>query len=480
MIQTSLAALGLSACSASLLGQTRAPKRVAVIGAGLAGLVAAYELTQAGHDVSILEARARAGGRVYTLREPFSDGLRADAGAFFIPDVHDLTLKYARLFELPLELVPPRRTGTLYYVRGRRFLLTSNAKVSWPVDLTPEEERLGISGMWRTYINSAFADLGDVTAPDWPPPQVLEQYDRMSLADLLRVRGESPGAIELFALDANLGDLGEGIASYSALRILHELARLQQQKNVYTIGGGNDLLPKAFAARLKDRIQYGAPVVRLEPGERSVGIVTLAQGESRRVTADYAICAIPFSVLRRVEISPPFSPQKRAAIAELPYTSLTRVFFQVRKRFWLDEALPGGAITDLPVRCVWEPTMNQAGPRGILASDSGGPLALRIAAMAETDRTRVLVEEMEKVYPGMREHFEVGFMKSWDEDEWARGAYPWFKPGQMTSLLPHIARPEGRVHFAGEHASPWTGWMQGALESGLRAAREVNEASRQS
>ena len=86
------------------------------------------------------------------------------------------------------------------------------------------------------------------------------------------------------------------------------------------------------------------------------------------------------------------------------------------------------------------------------------------------------LEQMEKVYPAIRENFEVGASKCWDEDEWARGDYAWFKPGQMTSLIPHIARPEGRIHFAGEHASAWPGWMQGALESGNRAAREINEA----
>ncbi len=83
---------------------------------------------------------------------------------------------------------------------------------------------------------------------------------------------------------------------------------------------------------------------------------------------------------------------------------------------------------------------------------------------------------MNQVFPGLRDNFEGGASKCWDEDEWARGGTSEFRPGQMTSLLPHIARREGRIHFAGEHTSSWSTWMQGALESGLRAAREVNEA----
>jgi monoamine oxidase len=97
--------------------------------------------------------------------------------------------------------------------------------------------------------------------------------------------------------------------------------------------------------------------------------------------------------------------------------------------------------------------------------------------MREGARVNSVLGLVEKVHPHIRLNFEVGASKCWDEDEWARGAYAWYKPGQMTKLLPHVARPEGRVHFAGEHASSLFGWMQGALESGNRAALEVNDAS---
>ena len=127
LVRGTMAALGLAACGrearvhvpASAPGSS-APKRVAVIGAGLAGLSAAYELRRSGHDVTVLEARARPGGRVHTLREPFSDGLHAEEGATFVPDNHELTLKYVRLFGLSLDPVPARPGGRLYYVRAGR------------------------------------------------------------------------------------------------------------------------------------------------------------------------------------------------------------------------------------------------------------------------------------------------------------------------------------------------------------------------
>ncbi|MBI4590702.1 MAG: FAD-dependent oxidoreductase, partial [Candidatus Rokubacteria bacterium] len=168
--------VGLSACSlnAPATGERaatrpRGPKKVIVVGAGLAGLAAAYELTQAGHDATILEARQRVGGRVHTLREPFSDDLHAETGGLFIPDNHHFTLKYVGLFNLPLDPVVPRATrGHLYYVRGRRIRLSRGASVAWPFDLTPEETQLGLSGMWRKYVLAGVKELGEVTAPGWP------------------------------------------------------------------------------------------------------------------------------------------------------------------------------------------------------------------------------------------------------------------------------------------------------------------------
>src|SRR5947208_16029481 len=120
--RSALTAAGLTLSrSQALAFASVAPKKIIIIGAGMAGLSAGYELTQLGHDVTILEARARPGGRVHTLREPFSDGLHAEAGALFIPNNHHLTLKYANLFKLTLQPSPPLAAASLFYVRGRRI-----------------------------------------------------------------------------------------------------------------------------------------------------------------------------------------------------------------------------------------------------------------------------------------------------------------------------------------------------------------------
>jgi monoamine oxidase len=240
--------------------------------------------------------------------------------------------------------------------------------------------------------------------------------------------------------------------------------------------GGNDLLPRAFAHRLADKIHHGTPVVKIDHDARGVRVVFLQFDTPQKVTADYVICAIPFSTLKRVEVVPQFSPEKQRAIEELPFTSVASVLIQTRRRFWVDEGLSGEAATDLPVMWVAEATSNQQGPRGVLLSNITGPQARRVTAMRERERISFTLQTTEQLFPGISQHFEGGISKCWDEDEWARGGYAWFKPGQMTSLMPYIARPEGRVHFAGEHTSAWFGYMQGALESDARAAREIERA----
>jgi monoamine oxidase len=295
----------------------------------------------------------------------------------------------------------------------------------------------------------------------------------MTFAELLRRQGASPDAVALMRL-GQVDIWGDGVETVSALALLRELALRWKTRQSYLIQGGSDRLPKALATTLAEKIRYGAPVVAIEQDPRGVRVTWQDADGRQTLTADRVICTVPFSVLRTIPVSPPLAPAKRRAIEELAYTSVTQVYLQSRTQFWGAEGATLTANTDLPV--MWCAAFSHPGPRGILESFMTGPQARHAAAMAEGDRLAFTLAEMEKVFPGVRDHYEGGASYCWDQDEWARGDYAWFKPGQMTSLLPVIATPEGRIHFAGDHTSAWPGWMQGALESGNRAAKEVNEA----
>jgi monoamine oxidase len=462
---------GLAAAAALAAKPLRASadaprKRVLVVGAGLAGLAAAYELTQAGHEVTVLEARSRAGGRVQTLREPFADGLYVEAGAATVPETHDWTIRYAKLFDLPLDPVPHSAGAILYQVRGRRI---EGAQGVLPFDLTPEEKALGQRGIRERYLLPLLQQIGDTTAPGWPGPE-LADFDKVSFAELLKRRGASPGAVSLLRM--GFPDLlGDGADAVSALDLLREAAQRAASKQSFTIRGGSDRLPLALAARLTDRIQYGSPVVRIEQDANGVRAVAKSGGAHRTFSADHLICTVPFPVLRNVEIVPHLPAEKRRAITELQLTSVARIFLQTRTRFWESQGHSGVVLSDRSWS-VFPRSPDPASHRGILESYSAGAEARRIAKLGE-NLLPLGIREAAAVFPELPDQLEGGAAKIWDEDEWARGAYTWFKPGQMRSLLPVIGRTEGRLLFAGEHTSDHPGWMQGALASGVRSAREV-------
>ncbi|MBI5020726.1 MAG: flavin monoamine oxidase family protein [Ignavibacteriales bacterium] len=445
-------------------------KKIIVLGAGLAGLSAGYELTQAGHDVTILEARSRPGGRVYTLRKPFTDGLYAESGATRIPENHELTMKYIKHFDLPLDEFRPIDLRDVHYVRSKRIVAGHGDNIDWPVDLTVEEREMGLTGMRKKYITPVVKEMGDVSSSDWIPSDTMKKYDKLTWIEFLHKQGASAGAIQLLTMGHSAG-LYKDI---SALQMLHVSAEGRKRRQMYKIRGGNDLLPQAFADKLKEKIRYNSPVIKIEQDGQGVRAIILDSGEQQVITGDYIVCTIPYSILKNIEVTPMFSSTKQNAIEQLWYTSIARINIQTKTRFWQDEKLSGFAHTDLPIMEAWNLSYNMPGIHGMLAAYSSGEPARQIMNMKEHERITFTLEQMEKMFPQIKEQFEVGASVCWDEEEWSRGAWAWLKPEQTETILPYISSPEGRIHFAGDHTSPWSSWMQGALHSGNRVASEVN------
>jgi monoamine oxidase len=363
---------------------TAPSRKVLVLGAGMAGLVAAHELSKLGHEVTILEARTRPGGRVHTLREPFADGLYAEAGAARIPETHEITLKYVKEFGLPLEPFYPSRLSAVRFDRGRR-------------------EEVPIDG---------FTD----------------------------------------AMTQNYGEeLGGKPERWSKIK------------------GGADLLPKAFAEKLAGKIQYGAAVVKIEQDANQARVVFVNNGRQETRTADKVICTIPFSVLRDIEM-PGLSARKKELIRNTHYDAVSRVYLQTRNRFWEEKGLNGFAFTRGAIE-IWQPTWDQPGPRGILMTYARPGEAERITKLKEKDRIDSTLKQLNGIFSGLRENYEMGLSKCWMEDEWSRGAWAFIG---LTDFFSASA-PEGRIHFAGEHLSTLFSWIQGALTSGLRVVREIEQ-----
>jgi monoamine oxidase len=358
-------------------------KEVVIIGAGMSGLVAGYELTRAGHDVIILEARDRVGGRVLTLREPFSDGHFAEAGAARIPPDHDLTLGYADHFGLILVPFYPESNYFVNATNGNRTLIPA-------ID----------------YIND----------PPW----------------------------EGFPTD---------------------------RKEFVKIRDGSDRLPQSFADYLTEKIHLSTPVESIE--QNADGVIVRVSGGTD-FTADRALCTVPLPVLNRIQFTPSLSDEKIEAISGgYNYAPSTRVFMQFANRFWESDGLNGWGNTDWPEE-LWHPTWDREGPKGILMSYMYYGRAVELDQLIEEDRIQHVLNRWDSVFPGVYDHVENGVSHSWALQEWSGGAWALPTADQDEALAAHIGAAEGRVHFAGEHASDNHGWMQGALVSGLRAAMEIH------
>ena len=372
--------------SPGMLSGTQPSKRVIIVGAGLSGLVAGYELTRAGHDVTILEARNRVGGRVFTLRTPFSDGHFADAGAARIPLDHEMTIGYADHFELTLDPFYPESS---YYVN--------------------------LSGDERTLISAS----DYLNNPPW----------------------------EGFPLN---------------------------RKDFVKIRGGTDKLPQAFVDTLTDQIHLATPVESIE--QNADGII-VGVSDGTEYSADRALCTVPLPVLNRIQFSPQLSDAKvEASSGGYDYAASTRVFMQFANRFWESEGLNGWGNTDWPEE-IWQPTWDRGGPRGLLMSYLFYDRAVELDQLSEENGIQHLLNRWTNVFPGVYDNIELehSTSHSWALQEWSGGAWASPTEEQNEALAARIGAAEGRIHFAGEHASNYHGWMQGALVSGLRAATEIHE-----
>jgi monoamine oxidase len=451
---------------------------VLVAGAGLAGLAAALELARRGHRVTVLEARQRVGGRVRTLRGVLGDGVRVEAGATFVPGNHAHVLGFAHALGVPLQREEGGRgAGRRYFVRGRMVTVGGRSAPEWPLPLAPHEAGLDPLARRRELLSPLLRRVGDPTQPGWPG-HALQGYDAISLSALLASLGASPAAVELMGM-GYLAEWGDGPEACSALSLLRDLAQQRPAAGVFRIAGGSARLPVALAAALPGRIRLGA-VVRVIEHDRARVRVRLTTAPARReeLSGHFLVCAIPFTCLRRIAVRPPLSAPKRAAIARLRSTSVTRVFLRLRP---LPVSARGATLlTDLPLMLLADASPQNDGEMhsgaGVLEAFVTGPRARALALLSGERRVARTLELAERIYPGVTRAFQRGASYAWDRDPYARGDYAWFAPGELTTLGPHLAPPEGRIHFAGDHTSHVPGWMEGALASGVRAAAEIHRA----
>lgn len=397
-----------------------------VVGAGLAGLVCARELARAGFRVTVFEARDRVGGRVLTLRDTFAGGRYAEAGAEFVGERHAHMRALARSFGIELDEAHTSRS--VVYRSGQRTPYDEFATPSVRADVRRFESR-----------------LASLHGP------ALDARSAASLVRELRLTDRAR-----FLVEHSLRDTYGVEPENLSLRFSVEQARLGRGGGRrFRLRGGADLVPLALARGLDVRLE--TPVQRIE--QRPHGIAVVADGDE--IDAERCVLAVPVPLLGSIEFEPSLPPVLAAAAERLGYGHGVKTVLQYERR------RGGDVLADLTFQTAWN-----TGDRLVTTYTTGRNGLLHGTVSART-RSLLVADELDEVYPGSRGLFELGDTVSWHTDGWSGGTAVAYAPAQAGRFWAALRRPVGRLLLAGEHTDDFAGTMEGAVRSGLRAARTV-------
>jgi monoamine oxidase len=439
-------------------------QRVLVLGAGIAGLTAAVALHRVGHDVTVIEYQDRVGGRLLSI--PLANGQVSEAGGAHLRANMPLALGYAGRFGMkPLSLNEglPR-----YFVKGE----TADAArlADWPWDLADQEHRVTVPASLSRYLVQHRLDTLTVLDPAWPDEETINRLDGHTIGDLLQQVGASNAFLDL--LNAHEGTFSDRSA---ALGAMPDLAYHFGDQNLFRIKGGNEQLPQAMAELLGDRIVLGAPVVVIDQTGPRVH-VTVKDGRS--FTGDAVICTIPFTVLQDVEVRPAWTAAKRKMFEEMVWGNTVKVVVQTQAPSWLAHGVHGWPMAGGDR--IWERlvdiTGNEPGGHGNAFFYINGANADAVLALPPERRATEVLHAFQADIPGLVDDVITLQAFAWPEQPWIRGSFG-DPPTNGGWMIAEWSPPEDRIHLAGDFTTMKSGWIEGAIESGLRAARQIDPAA---
>ena len=456
---------------------SRAAPRIVVVGAGLAGLSCAYRLQQRGLACSVYEANPeRIGGRCWTARE-FAGGQTAEHGGEFIDSRHKRIRALAKQFGFELT--------DLYRVSnpGNPRLWLNGAR-------RHRRELRSSRSVFQRRIEAAARRVGPYGYSNATP--AARAFDELTVADWLddNCPGGSRGRQGQLVWAEMASEFGLDADRLSALNLFYEFVENTPGADErFHVRGGNDQIVHALAGQLPDgTVRLGAVLETIfKRGDGSYGM--RFGGVADEVVADRVVLAIPFTTLRRVELGGAgLSAKKRRCIDELGMGTNAKVLMQFERRPQSFGDWNGYLVSDAPFLYTWESTLGEPGRSSIVTTYFGGRSGA--AGLAASGPHAPTVErEVRRNLTSLGQDGAMGlggirrgfggraWTDRWVSDPWARGSYAAYLPGQYTRYYGYVGKPEGAIHFAGEHtALANQGYLEGAVASGERAAAEIAAA----
>nr|WP_310522269.1 flavin monoamine oxidase family protein [Polymorphobacter sp.] len=479
------------------LSGARPGASVLVLGAGLAGMLAAHELTKAGYKVEIIEYNQRAGGRNWSLRGGdtytelggatqnigFAKGNYVNPGPWRIPYHHRTLLHYCKAFGVALEpFIQLNHQALIHQSKafGGKPQRYRELAADWDGNvaelLAKAIDNKGLDSAMtledRNRLKEALRDWG-LLDKDMRYTKNLQSSRRRGYERPLGggVNG-APIPSEPFAFNDVLDS-----------RIWNNIAQHmdnQHQTTMFQPVGGMDNIGKAFARQVEGKIRYGAKVTKIDQsGGAVVATYTdVASGDVRTAKADYCVCTIPLGILSQIELDA--STGLLAAIAAVPYSNSVKVGLEMKSRFWEeDEAIYGGiSFTDREIGMISYPSggMHSAGPAVILGAYTFGPSSYKFAGMTPDERIARAVEQGSVFHPGRyKENFTTGATVAWSRSPFTLGCCAQWNEATRKEHYQTLVAVDNRIVLAGEHASYIGCWMEGALLSSIDAITRLHK-----
>ena len=457
--------------------------RIIILGAGIAGLVAAYEMNRLGYSCTVLEARDRVGGRNWTIRRgskvrfmdgmeqtcAFDEGLYFNAGPARLPSIHTHMLNYCRELGVPLEVEINTSRSTLLQCDGfnggkpveqRQMVNDTRGHVSELLSKCIRQgaldQELGEEDKQRML--AFLRQYGDLT-----PEGKFLGTERSGFKTLPGAGPQAPLARDPLPMHALLdADLWQGLLTEDII---------DWQATMFQPIGGMDQIPRAFEKKLGATIRHNAEVTRIRQSPTGVNVSykDRISGRTETLDADYCICAMPLTTLKNVDAD--FSPPVQTAIQRASYDSAYKIAWQSR-RFWeQDDHIYGGlSFLQQTVNVVWYPSYGLFSPRGAIVSgysvENGTAFGKLAGMQAKLDASRSAVE---KLHPGRGKELQDPVYVCWGSIPYNLGAWISGFGKRETEDYAVITHPDRRVYFAGDHTSHIVGWQEGAALSAIRA-----------
>jgi hypothetical protein len=377
-------------------------------------------------------------------------------------------LNYIRQFDLPLLAL---NDGLPRYLVDSQ---TGDAAHlgAWPWKLSPDERNVSASSTLNRYLERAGFDTDTALDARWPDPDVMSRIDNITLSDLIRGVGASDGYCKL--LNAHAGPF---TTDSHALAMIPRVTYHFGDKNLFRIRGGNNRLPVAMSNVIgPERIKPGPAAAEIDQNGPNVRVTTQ---DGRDFYGDAVISTIPFSVTGHVRMMPGWSPGKARLFREMQWDKTVKVIVKTRTPSWLARGVYGWPMAGSDRR--WERvidiTGNEPGGHGSLFFYLNGANAEAALKQPPSERERRVFDQFQADMPDLIDEAMSMDSFAWSEQPWIKASFggPPVGGGWM---IGECAKPEGRIHFAGDFTTLKMGWVEGAIESGLRAARQIDAAAR--